>query len=186
MRFRLSLLWLAALALLAFVALVRPSHAAGASPLEALSLSAGVQGRWLDGGIASGNRDLELAGNAALGLTPHVDLTGGIAYGFDGSYIRAQADARLCATDAHDPDFNVWVGVGRYFSKRPTDGLNEMAGKAGLGWRPFPAQKDEFGNVTGKGFPVVIGLTTAVALKGDRRCLTISAVVPIVMTKGGR
>ena len=158
-----------------------PGFAAGASPWEAMSFSAGVQGRWLDGGVSSGNRDLEFAGNAALGLTNNIDVTGGVAYGVQGSYVRAQTDVRLTATDANDPNFNIWIGVGRYFSKRPEDGLNETAGKAGFGWRPFPDHPDGR-----KGFPVILGATAAVTIAEPRRPqIVVSAVVPLRMTKGG-
>lgn len=144
----------------------RHAHAAGASPWDAMSVGVGLQGRWLDQGTEASNRDLEAAGNVALGLTNHVDVTFGGAYGFDGSYGRAQADARLTATDVNESSYNVWVGVGRYISKRPTDGLNEWAGKAGVGWHPL--KKPD-----GKPRAFLLGATAAYGLDTERRTLTV-------------
>jgi hypothetical protein len=150
-----------------------PGFAAGASPLEAMSLSVGVAERWLDSGGLPASRDFEAIGNASLGVTHHLDVTGGIAYGFAGSYVRGHADARIVATDAYDPTFNVWLGVGRYFSERTSDGLNEWAGKAGLGWKPLPKA------------PFIFGLTAAYGLDTERRTVSASLVYPFKRTGGG-
>lgn len=150
-----------------------PVSAAGASPLEAVSLSVGVSERWLDGGGLPSSHDFEAIGNAALGITNHLDVTGGIAYGFAGAYVRGHADVRISATDVNDPTFNVWLGVGRYFSEQPSDGLNEWAGKAGLGWKPLAR------------LPFILGLTAGYGLDTERRTVTAGLVYPIRMTKGG-
>lgn len=162
-----------AVLVLALIIITPPSFAAGASPLEALSLSVGLQERWLDGGGQPSSRDLEAAGNAALSLTHHVSITGGLAYGFAQSYVRGQADARITATDVEDPNFNIWLGVGRYFSERTSDGLNEWAGKAGLGWKPVPR------------YPVILGLTAGYGLSTERRSVTAALVYPIKLAIGG-
>lgn len=153
--------------------LVAPTvHAAGANPLEALSISVGVAERWLDGGEQPSTRDFEAIGNAAFGVTNHLDITGGVAWGVQGSYVRGHVDARIVATDASDPKFNLWVGVGRYFSEEPSDGLNEWAGKAGVGWAPFTV-------------PVVLGVTAGVGFDTERRTISASASWPIKITSGG-
>jgi hypothetical protein len=161
-----------AVALLSVGFLCRPAHAAGSSVWNAVSVSVGGQGRWLDQGTATPSRDFEAAANGALSLTPHVSVTAGVAYGIDGQYVRGQTDARLTATDANDPNFNVWLGGGWYFSKHESDGLNEPAAKAGLGWRFL---RDR---------PFVLGATAAYGLDTGRRCVTISAVYAFKITKG--
>ena len=161
-----------------------PAHAAGVSPWDAVSLSVGVQGRWLDQGGLAADRSIEGAGNAALGLTPHVSLTGGVAYGFGDSYVRGQVDARITATDVNDTDFNVWLGAGRYFSEHPSDGLNEWAGKAGLGWRPLGSKMDPDGTVAPS--PFVVGATAAYGLDTERRSVTVALVYAFKITKGVR
>jgi len=165
------------LALVALGFLCRPAHAA--SVWEALSFSVGGQGRWLDGGGLPSDRSFEGAGNGALSLTPHVSVTGGISYGFDDSYVRSHVDARVTATDAADPGFNVWVGAGRYFAKHDSDGLDEAAGKAGIGWAPF---RDANGNIR----PWILGATAAYGLDSDRRQITVSAVYSFKITRGAQ
>jgi hypothetical protein len=115
---------------------------------------------------------VEAVGNVAIGITPHIDVTGGLAYGMRDNYLREQVDARLCATDAYNRDFNIWLGAGWYWSKHPSDGLDEAAIKAGLGWRPF------------KGKPLVFGLTEAQGIKSGRRCTSVSLQYALKMTKG--
>jgi hypothetical protein len=151
---------------------------AGESVWSAASFSVGAQGRWLDGITTTANADLELAGNAAISLTPHVSITGGVAYGLGDQYGRAQADARICATDVDDPAFNAWIGVGRYFSKRSTDGLDEWAGKSGIGWHPIKLPD-------GKPRPWLLGLTAAVGLETNRPSLTLFGGYAFKAAKGG-
>ena len=160
-------------ALLSLAILSPPAHAAGANPLEALSLSVGVAERWLNGGGYEDTRDFEVMGNAAFGVTNHLDIAGGVAWGIEGAYVRGYVDARIVATDANDPKFNLWVGVGRYFSDEPSDGLDEFAAKAGLGWAPFSV-------------PLVLGVTAGVGLDTERRTVSASASWPIKITSGGK
>lgn len=160
--------------LLAIGFLCHPPRAhAGESVWNAASFSVGAQGRWLDGITSKANTDFELAGNAAISLTPHVSISGGVAYGLGDQYGRAQCDARICATDVNDPDFNLWLGIGRYFSKRSTDGLDEWAGKAGFGWHPLKAR------------PWLLGATAAVGLETERPSLTIFGGYTFKAAKGG-
>lgn len=144
---------------------------AGNSVWEAAEASIGLQGRWLDGITKPSEGDLEAAGNLSLSLTPHINVTGGVAYGFNGAYGRAQADARICATDIHDEYFSLWLGIGRYWSKRSSDGLDEWAGKSGLAWRPSHQ------------YVFTLGLTTAVGLSTGRPSLTISGTYPFKLIK---
>jgi hypothetical protein len=161
-------------ALLAVAVISPPSYAVGANPVEAIGITAGIAERWLDGGNEPGTRDLEAIGNATFGVTHHLDLSAGIAYGFQGSYVRGHADVRMVATDEADPTFNLWIGVGRYFSERTDDGLNEWAGKAGLGWVPVP-----------KSSPITLGVTAGVGLDTERRTVSVSLTYPLKKPKGG-
>ena len=151
-----------------------PVHAEGASPLEAIGFNVGLAERWLDGGGYPNTRDFEAVGNATLGITHHLDVSAGLAYGFQGAYVRGHADARIGATDAADQTFNAWLGVGRYFSDEPSDGLSEWAGKAGIGWTPLPARS-----------PIVLGITAGVGLDTERRTVSVSLTYPIKKPKGG-
>lgn len=152
-----------------------PVATAGTSPWEAVSLSVGLSERWLTNNapIPDG-RELEGIGNAALSLTPHVSVTGGLALGLQESYVRGYVDARITASDATDPNFNIWLGAGRYFSRHPADGLDEWAGKAGLGWRPMPDK------------PIVFGLTSGYGLDSGRRTISVSAVYAFKITRGAQ
>lgn len=181
---RMVLIALAALAIGFLCCPVTKAHA-GASPWEAVSLSVGLQERWLTDSQppASDGRQLEAAGNAALGLTPHVTVTGGLAVGLQDSYVRGHADARIVATDAKDPDFAVWLGAGRYFSKHVADGLDEWAAKAGLGWHPVKGKPDADGRYVPS--PLMLGLTVGRGLNTSRGTLTLSGTFSFKAVKGG-
>lgn len=141
-----------------------PPHArAGMSPVHQLTLSVGGQGRWLDTPHLNSKPDFEAAGNAALTLTPHVDVTAGVAAGIGGSYLREQADIRLAAKENSDNEtFSVWLGGGYYWSDDFEDGLDGWAAKAGLGWQPSLA------------VPVVVGVTAAATPNDGRSSITVS------------
>lgn len=144
------------------------TNAHAASLWNQASVAAGLQERWLTNSALpkDDTSQLEAIGNAALTLTPHVSVTGGLAYGFSDAYVRGQVDARITATDVNDPGFNVWMGAGRYFSKHQSDGLDEWAAKAGVGWKPVLR------------YPFIVGLSAAYGLDSGRRQVTVSAVYP--------
>lgn len=146
---------------------------AGASPLEALSLGVGIDGKWLDQGGEPSANDVEGAANLAIGITPHITVTGGVAYGINGGYWREQFDVRLAAIDREDNSFNVWVGAGRYWADKPADGLDEWAGKAGVGYR-VPVK-----------LPLVLGATAAYGLDTERRSFVVALSYVLKAAKGG-
>jgi hypothetical protein len=159
--------------LLLLTALTGSALAAGSPPGDAFSIGVGLQGRWLDQGDTETNSDLEAAGNGAFSLTPHVSVTGGVAFGFQGSYFREQADVRITATDVNDPNFNIWLGAGRYWSKDLNDGLDEWAGKAGIGYRlPTTA-------------PLIVGATAAYGFDTERRQVTLALIYRLRDVKKG-
>jgi len=141
-----------------------PTCHAGDSPWSATSFSVGGQGRWLSRGGLPNDSQVEAVGNVAFSLTPHVSLTGGVAYGFQDAYARSQVDARITASNPDDENFNVWVGAGRYFTRYESDGLDEWAGKGGIGWRLFDAK------------PFILGATSAYGFDTGRQCFSASLV----------
>lgn len=146
------------------------THAAGASPWEAVSLSVGLQERWLTNNApVPDGRELEAFGQGALSLTPHVSVVGQAAVGLQNSYVRGAAGARITASDATNPDFNVFLEVGRHFSKRPSDGLDEWAGTGGIGWRPIKGKADEYGAYAPN--PIVLGLRASYGFDSSARAL---------------
>ncbi len=157
---RTIILWCAFLAtLLAVGFLCQPCHAA--SPFDQLSLSVGAQGRWLDTPHLNAEPDFEAVGNAAVTLTPHIDVTGGLALGFGGSYMREQVDGRYSVADQGN-GFSVWIGGGYYWSEDFDDGLDGWAAKAGVGWQP---------SLT---VPATVGLTVAQTPEDGRSSVSIS------------
>jgi hypothetical protein len=141
---------------------------------NATSASIGVAGRWLYDGEVTGDREVEGIGNVAVSVTRHLSVTGGLAYGFNDAYSRSQADVRITATDADNPRFNVWFGAGRYWTKDEANGLDEFAGKAGVGWVPMD------------GKPFVLGLTAAHGLDTGREQVSASLVFAFKRARGNQ
>lgn len=114
-----------------------PSSSFGA-PADALRLYAGANAVWLDGPGAEFPADFEASGNASASLSPHLTLTGGLAYGFSNSYLRWDGGVRVTATDAANPDFDLALGIeyrgGSISAVQPS----EWAPYAAVGWRPDP------------------------------------------------
>jgi len=146
-----------------FLLLLFPSLSFAGSPFESIKFAAGAQEKWL---TSSESRDFEATIDAAVPITGHLSVTGGLAYGFAGAYVRGLVDARLTSTDSWDQDFKIWVGAGKFFSDDISDGLNEWAGKAGVEYKLLPR------------FPVVFGLSAAYGLDTDRRQVTLFGSYP--------
>lgn len=111
---------------------------AHSAPADALRLYVGGNAAWLDGPGADFPADFEASGNAAASLSPHIALTGGLAYGFTHSYLRWEGGARVTATDAANPNFDVFLGVDYRGGSTSAVQPSEWAPYAGLGWRPNP------------------------------------------------
>ena len=118
--------------------LAMPCHA---GVWEASSIGVGGGGGWLTvpGDPTVGN--LELVGRAAVSVTPHVAIVGGGAYGFQDSYLRGSAGARITATDVNDQSFSIGIGISRHFASEDGFSLDEWAGEAGLGWKPLVSSR---------------------------------------------
>lgn len=108
---------------------------AGAQAL--VETAVGVNGIW----VADEARpaDLEVRGNAAASLSPHVAVVGGAYYGFENSYIRSSVGARFTVTDAANANFSVGLGASYHMSSEPAIRPQEWCAEAGVGWRPWPA-----------------------------------------------
>jgi len=137
-----------------------------ASPFEPLNLKAGVQERWLSGGDELDSHDLEATGAVMVPITSHLAATGSVIYGLAGSYVRGDADARFIVTDGYDLNLTMWIGAGRFFSDEASDGLDEWAGKAGVGYKPFA------------GLPFLLDFTAAYGLDSSRRSLSLGLSYP--------
>ena len=113
----------------------------GASLWQATSFGIGGQGVWVDEGTAPAFRDAEAIARAAIGVTPHVNIVGGVSYGVDKAYVRGSGGVRITATDVNDPNFSIGVGVSRHYTSEPGAGLDEAAGEAAIGWKPFASSR---------------------------------------------
>lgn len=163
--------WLALLVVLLAVGFFcRPAHAASA--IQQLSLSVGGQARWLDTPYLNAQPDFEATGNAALTITPHIDVTGGVAAGLKGSYLREQVDVRFATSEGSDTQqFSVWLGGGYYWSEDFDDGLDGWATKAGVAWTPS------------LNIPANVGVTVAATPEDGRSSISIMGVW--LLKKGG-
>jgi hypothetical protein len=107
-----------------------------ASPV--IKVAAGVNGVWLDGPAVDFAKDIEAGAVAAASLSPHLSLVGHGFYGFTQNYVRYDGEGRITASDATNPNFNLYLGMryrnGSTAAVRP----GEWAPDAGLGWRPSP------------------------------------------------
>jgi len=152
-------------AMLVLFALILFGGTAHSAPADALKLYAGVNGAWLDGPGAAFPADIEAAGTASASLSPHLTLTGGLAYGFSHSYLRGDGGVRVTATDADNPDFDVFLGIeyrgGSIAAVQPS----EWAPYAGIGWRPNPAR---WPNLT-------LGAKSSLGLSSDRTLTYVAA-----------
>ena len=140
----------------ACVLLAQPAKSA---PADALRLYAGANAVWLDGPGTAWPVDVEASGNAAASLSPHLTLTGSLAYGFSHSYLRGDGGVRVTATDAANPDFDLFLG-GSVAAVQPS----EWAPYAGVGWRPNPAR-----------WPALsVGAKSSLGLTSDRTMSTVA------------
>lgn len=146
----------------------------GASVWDAASIGIGGQGVWVDEGGASALRDAEAIGRASIGVTPHVNLVGGISYGVDKSYLRGSGGVRLTATDVNDPNFSIGIGISRHYVSEPGAGLDEAAGEAAIGWKPFASSR------------VILTGLAAYGLDTGRRVFSAGIVWPMKLTGGAR
>lgn len=124
-----------ALTLFSFHVTQGPAHAANL--WQATTFGVGVQGAWFNG---TDNGDIEAAGKAAVSITPHISVVGGLAYGFAATYLRESVGARITATDVNDQTFSMGIGMSRHFRSEP-GGLDEWAGEAAIGWKPFTSSR---------------------------------------------
>ena len=153
------------LAVLTSLALLSPpGHAA--SLWDSFSLGVGGQGAWFSGGDQEDMGDIEATGRGSLSITPHVSVVGGLAYGFDNSYVRSSVGARLTATDVADQSFSVGIGVARHFRSEPGP-LDEWCGEAGVGWKPLASSN------------VLLTSSAAYGLDSGRRLFTIGVLLPL-------
>jgi len=143
------------------VLLAQPARSA---PADALRLYAGANAVWLDGPGTAWPVDVEASGNAAASLSPHLTLTGSLAYGFSHSYLRGDGGVRVTATDAANPDFDLFLGIeyrgGSVAAVQPS----EWASYAGVGWRPNPDR-----------WPALsVGAKSSLGLTSDRTMSTVA------------
>jgi len=141
---------------------------------QATSLGIGGQGVWVDAGNPPAFRDAEAIVRAAIGITPHVNIVGGVSYGVDKSYLRGSGGVRLTATDVNDPNFSIGIGISRHYVSEPGAGLDEAAGEAAIGWKPFTSSN------------VLLTGLAAVGLDTGRRVFSAGVVWPIALAGGGK
>lgn len=140
---------------------------------QAASVGIGGQGVWVDEGGLSAFRDAEAIGRASVGITPHVNLVGGVSYGVDKSYLRGSGGVRITATDVNDPNFSIGIGISRHYVSEPGAGLDEAAGEAAIGWKPFATSR------------VILTGLAAYGLDTGRRVFSAGVVWPFKLSTGG-
>jgi hypothetical protein len=145
-----------------------------ASLWESVSVGIGGQGVWVDEGGAPAFRDAEAIGRASLGVTPHVNLVGGVSYGVDKSYLRGSGGVRITATDVNDPNFSIGVGVSRHYVSEPDAGLDEAAAEAAIGWKPFTSSR------------VILTGLAVYGIDTGRRMFSAGVVWPFKVVGGGQ
>lgn len=149
-----------------------PDDCDGASVWQAASIGVGGQGVWVDEGGSPAFRDIEAVGRAAISLTPHVSVVGGVSYGVDRAYVRGSGGVRLTATDENNPDFSVGVGVSRHYVSEPGSGLDEAAAEGSIGWKPLTNSR------------VIVTALACVGLDTGRRIFSAGLVVPFGLAGG--
>lgn len=148
-----------------------PTHA---DPWSAASIGVGAGGGWLAQAGEKSIGNFEAVGKGALSLTPHVSLVGGISYGFQDSYLRGSVGGRITATDVNDRTFSVGIGISKHFASEQGFSLDEWAGEAAIGWKPF--QSSQF-------------IVTALAARGldsGDAFLTAAAIYPLHIPGGAQ
>ena len=134
-----------------------------AAPADALRLYAGANAVWLDGPGAAWPADFEASGNAAASLSPHLTLTGSLAYGFSHSYVRWNAGPAVTVTDVDNPNLSVDLGIGYRGGSTNDVNPNEWAPYTAVGWRPNPAKWPN----------VLLGGRAGLGLTSNRTLLTL-------------
>jgi hypothetical protein len=162
--------WVGFLVVLLAIGLVcRPSSCHAANIWQSTVFGIGAQGAWYNN---ADNGDIEATGRAALSVTPHISVVGGVAYGFSNTYLRQSIGARITATDVNDPTFSVGLGISRHFRSEP-GGLQEWAGEAAIGWKPMEGSK------------LIVTALAAYGMDSRTPFVTAGVVLPIKLTTGG-
>ncbi|HNB60463.1 MAG TPA: hypothetical protein PK308_09110 [Phycisphaerales bacterium] len=152
------------LILAALAALTLTASLAYSAPADALRLYAGANGVWLDGPGAGFPADFEASGTAAFSLSPHLTATGGLYYGLSHAYLRGDGGVRVTATDASNPNFDVFLGIDYRGGSVNAVQPSEWAPYAGIGWRPNPAR-----------WPALtIGAKSSLGLSSNRTLSTVA------------
>ena len=126
-----------------------PVHAADLG--DVVSVWGGVNGAWFDGPDTAFPADLEVGGNAAASLSPHLSAVGAVYYGFDHSYVRWSAGGRVTVTDVDNKDFSVGLGLQYRGASEAELQPNEWAYDASFGVKPFAAKWPKL-SVVGQGW----------------------------------
>jgi hypothetical protein len=108
-----------------------------APPEPIFKLYAAANGIWYDGDPTL-PPDFEIGATGRASLSPHISGVGSLYYGFDNSYLRGSAGARITATDVNDPNFSIGVGIQYYFSSENDIRPQEWAPDVAIGWKPWP------------------------------------------------
>lgn len=103
---------------------------------DVVRVAAGVNGAWFEN--TAFPADVEVGGNAAASLSPHISVVGAAYYGFDHSYFRWSTGARITVTDPSLPNFGVGLGMQYHGASEAEVRPNEWAADASFGWVPFP------------------------------------------------
>lgn len=156
------------LALVGLGFLCTPSHAANV--WQSTTFGIGAQGAWYN---SADNGDLEATGRAALSVTPHISVVGGLAYGFSGTYLRENIGARITATDVNDQTFSVGLGVSRHFASEHGHSLEEWAGEAAVGWKPMVNSN------------LIVTALAAYGIDSRTPFVTAGVVLPVKIIGGG-
>jgi hypothetical protein len=102
------------------------------------TLAAGVNAVWMD---AVSDPGIEASGNAAMSLSPHLSLVGGLSTGLGSdSYLRSTVGVRVTATDVDNPDFSIGLGIQYRNTSDPDRGPSEWCPDVSVGLKPLSAR----------------------------------------------
>ena len=124
--------------LFAALLLLIPLAAHAADLGDVVHLGAGINGAWFDNGGSVFPADVEVGGNAAASLSPHLSAVAALYYGFDHSYFRYSVGGRMTVTDVDNPDFSVGLGIQYHSASEAALDPSEWCPDASFGWRALP------------------------------------------------
>lgn len=123
----------------ALAAIAITSPAASATFGEYATVSAGVNGVWLDGAGSTFPADFEAGASLSVALHERLKLIASNYYGFSNAYLRGDIGGKVVVSDKSAQDELAVYLVGKYrYGSNSKVRPDEWALGAGIGMKPFP------------------------------------------------